>query len=693
MKDIKIEYIDHNHRFFPEVVTLGNKHSSTLGFMPDGGFLDHAQKKCIIVAYNGKEFAGYLMFREVPRRQRIAIVHLCVKEDFRGKNVTGLLLDALRDKYKHTYNGISLSCRTDYVHATEVWKRYGFVCKHNKRSRSVEENYLNIWWYDFNRPDLFSLANQLSLKVKALLDANIIIKLRDELEEYEPSQDPRALLADWLVDEVDYYYAPEILNEIARDKNQERAQKTRNFLHNFIEAKFNVEGCKSIATELKQYIQGAIENDRSDRTQLASAIASEASYFITLDIGILEKRNEIEGRFTIQIFTPQEFVLEIDQLLNKEEYSPERLAGVTLHTVSKVSNSELDSYIDLFLAKPHSERKTSFQNTVLAETTNIQASKIKVVKAHQRPIAFLGYRYAESLLIVSFLRMAETEYRQTLFMQLISDLISKAVKRGITQIQIKEVFLSEHQEAALNRMGFDKINGGWIKAVSNMMIGSSEIEKIDNQFINSSLIEGLKTIEDVEKTRLLIEIERKLFPLKFSDLDIPCYIIPIKPYWAGQLFDPYISGATLFGADEKRMWNYENVYYRSTRPITEVAPARILWYASTDKKSSRKQAIIASSYLDEVMTDKPKVLFQKNKHYGIYEWQNIYDLCNKNIEMPIRALRFSGTEVFINPVKLSSIREIFLANGKPSNTFASPVKIDSNIYNQIYQAGIREKGR
>ena len=687
---MRTEYINHHHHFFPEVIALGNKHSSTLGFMPDGGFLDHAQKECIILAHNGQELAGYLMFREAPRQQRISIVHLCVKEGFRGKNITRLLLDTLRDKYKYAYNGISLSCRTDYVHATEVWKRYGFVCKHCRRSRSLEENYLNIWWYDFNRPDLFSIANQSSLKVKALLDANIIIKLRDEEEEYEPSQDPRALLADWLFEEVDYYYAPEVLNEIARDKNQKRAQKTRNFLNNFIEAKFNVEECKSFATELGKYIPGTIENDRSDRIQLASAIASETSYFITLDTGILEKRNEVEDKFDVQIFTPQEFVLEIDQLLNKEEYSPERLAGVTLHTVSKVSNSELDSYINHFLAKSHSEKKTSFQNIVLAETANIQTSKVKIVKTNQRPIAFLGYRYTESTLIISFLRLADTEQKQTLFMQLVSDFISKAVKKEINQIQIKEAFLTDNQEATLNRMGFDKIDDIWTKVVSNMMIGCSEIERINSRFINYSLIEDLKTIGNVEKIRLFLEIERKQFPLKFSDLDIPCYIIPIKPYWAGQLFDPYISGATLFGADEKRMWNYENVYYRSTRPITEIAPARILWYASTDKKISRKQAIIASSYLDEVMTDKPKVLFQKNKHYGIYEWQNIYDLCNKNIETPIRALRFSGTEVFINPVKLSSVREIFMANGKSPNPFASPVRINYQIFNQIYQLGIRD---
>jgi hypothetical protein len=180
---------------------------------------------------------------------------------------------------------------------------------------------------------------------------------------------------------------------------------------------------------------------------------------------------------------------------------------------------------------------------------------------------------------------------------------------------------------------------------------------------------------------------RKFFPLKFSDLEIPCYIIPIKPYWAGQLFDTYISGASLFGALPDKIWNIENVYYRNPKPVTEIAPARILWYASTDKQVERSNAIIASSYLDEVMTDKPKILFQKNKHYGIYEWKNIYDLCKQNIENDIRALHFCNTEIFHNPIKLPQIRKIFIANGKKENTFTSPVKVHNNIFNQIYLLG------
>ena len=60
-----IEFIDNKNKFFSDVKTLGRKNSATLGFMPDGGFEDHAKNRCIIVAHDGKVLAGYLMYRVV----------------------------------------------------------------------------------------------------------------------------------------------------------------------------------------------------------------------------------------------------------------------------------------------------------------------------------------------------------------------------------------------------------------------------------------------------------------------------------------------------------------------------------------------------------------------------------------------------------------------------------------------------
>jgi predicted nucleic acid-binding protein len=684
--NIKIEYINQHHRFFQDVMNLGRKHSSTLGFMPEGGFIDHAQKKCIIIAHNNSELIGYLMFRMVIRSSRLSIVHLCIEENYRKQNIPIKLLDSLREKYQTSFSGISLSCRADYTNAKALWEKYGFVSKDKKRSRSHEENYLYKWWYDFNNPDLFNSTHDTTSKIKVLLDANIIVKLRDNQITQNASQDPRPLLADWLVEEVDYFYAPELLNEISRDKNQEREEITRQFLKNFETVRLNIEDCKKVANELKSIITGNSDNDESDRRQLATAITSKMPYLITFDTGILEKREILDEQYDIQIFTPHEFIIEIDQLRNKQDYAPSKLKGVTFHSIEKVSNTELDSYIDLFLVKSQSEKKTNFRDVVNKETLQIKSSKIKVIKQDNTAIAFFAYKYEKNSLIVSFIRLSDTNQKQTLFMQLISDFTNKAIRKNIFQITINEYYLSANQKAILERLGFENQSSIWIKFLYNKVLDSTQHSELDGT-IDNAILERLKENNADEIKNILLSLEHKFFPLKFSDLDIPCYIIPIKPYWAGQLFDMNISGNDLFGANPDKLWNIENVYYRHTKPITEIAPARILWYASTDKKSSRSQSIIATSYLDEVMTGKPKLLFQRNKHYGIYEWKNIYDLCEKDIEKDIRALRFSNTEVFNKPVLLSKINEILILNGRKKNTFASPVKVNRNIFNHIYQIG------
>jgi len=685
---MKIEFINENNIFLHEIISLGRKYSSTLGFMPEGGFIEYARKMSIIIAHEESKLIGYLMFRAVSRYLRVTIVHLCIKEEFRGNNISTKLLDVLRDNFKHTYSGISLSCRDDFVYATHLWQRYGFVFQRKERSRSIEEKYINIWWYDFNQPDLFSLFQDSSVKIKALLDSNIIFKLRDDNNNSRDESSVSTLLSDWLSDEVDYFYSPEINNELLRDNNTIRAEKTRVFLTHFNENRFDIELSKNIAEELRSIISGDTENDESDRKHIASCIASGISYFITLDNGILSKSEEIELNYDIQIFTPQKFTLAIDQLINKELYVPKKLAGVISHTIKKIETDEIDHCIDAFLAKSFSERKTIFRDLVNSILTS-ENTEIKIIKHERSPVAFFSYEYKEALLSISFIRILDVGNSQTLFMQIIFDLINESLIKKIPRIIILEKYLSKYQKIILKKYGFVFMSDIWQKISINKIIDSTQISEINNiALIDKAILEIVKTIDEEGKVKLLLELEHKLFPLKFSDLNIPCYIVPILPYWAGQLFDIYISNQTLFGATPEKLWNVENVYYRHTKPINEIAPARILWYASKDESIERNQAIIATSYLDEVMTDKPKILFKRNKHYGIYEWTNIYELCKKNIETPIRALRFSHTEVFLNPIKYQSIQKILNSNGRKRNTFPSPLMINNDIFFQIYRRGI-----
>jgi predicted nucleic acid-binding protein/ribosomal protein S18 acetylase RimI-like enzyme len=682
---MKIEFIDNNNSYFYDVVTLWRKNSNTLGFMPEGGFVDYAMNHNIIIAYNNSELLGYLMFRIVYRYFRITIVHLCINEQYRGKHIAKQLLDTLVEKYRISFYGICLRCRDDYLIANSLWEKYGFVCKRKDRSKSIDERYLNQWWYDFNKPDLFTSIYQTS-KMKALLDANIIFKLRDVHAVDHAPTDIGPLLLDWLLDEVDFFYAPELFNEILRDKDLERAEKTRNYLGKYIEARSDINDRTNIIVQLKKIVAGDNENDNSDRNQLATCIASGISYFITLDKELLEKKDKVASEFGIQLFTPQEFVLEIDQLINKERYSPKMLDGVVFHNVSKVKNTELNDYIDLFLIKSRSEKKTAFQSIVNTEIAK-KKSNLHIIKNENKPTAFYAYNTEKNILSVPFIRLHENKCKQTLFMHIISRFINLAINDNILKIVICEQFFTEEQKIILLQLGFENDANIWTKLIYNTILDSNEAAVLGNEYLNKVLSIISEKEHPREFYKSLLTLERKYFPLKFTNLDIPCYIIPIKAYWAGQLFEINISNETLFRTNPNKIWNIENVYYRHAKPLTEVEPARILWYISHDKNISRSKAIVASSYLDEVITAKPKLIFKRYNHYGIYEWKDIFYLCNQNIKTNIRALKFSGTEVFKTIVDYQDVQEILIKNGKAKNTFVSPLRISNTIFNQIYRMG------
>lgn len=674
-----IEFIDNINKFFSDVKTLGRKNSATLGFMPDGGFEDHAKNKCIIVAHDGKILAGYLMFRVVSRSSRVSIVHLCVSNDYRGKGVSTALLKALKEKYEKTYRGISLSCRTDFKHASKVWKDFGFVSLNTVRSRSYDENYLNIWWYDFNQPDLFS--SSLTSKVKALLDMNIIVKLRESegSETVSPLEDPRGLLADWLIDETELCFAPEAYNEIERDENLQRAAKTRKFLSSFSLLQIDVEEHKKVVKELENIICGTSENDISDRKQIASCVVSQTPYFITYDEGLLNKKAEIEKRYPIQIYNPQEFIIQIDQLLHGDEYLPNQLKGVYSDSISKLNSNELSSCVDKFWMQKVGENKHDFSSSVY-KIVNNKGGQLYIQKRNGKAIAFYGLCEKQDSTNVEVLRISAKDVCGALFFKIISEILQTTLKNKKSQIVLKEKFISEEQKEILCNFGFIMQGDYYIKYVYNKVIAKEDISYIIQQSYPKVTIE--------HNDRILFEIERKLFPLKIRGLNIPTYIIPIQPYWAGQLFDIAIAGEDLFGANPEKLWSFENVYYRHTKPITEKFPARILWYASgRDKSYSHTKSIIASSYLTDVMTGKPKTLFRVNKRYGIYEWKDISTLCEGNIDTDIRVLKFCHTEVFDYPVNYNKIQEILISNGRKRNTFASPVEINETIFFQIYKLG------
>lgn len=689
---MEIKVIDSNNPILNTIVALGKKNAKTLGMFPEGAFIDHAKKRCIIAAVENEELLGYILFRITQSKGIVTIAHLCVDSECRNKGIAKKLLDAVKIKYQHLFRGIALSCRKDYIEASAFYEKNGFKAAKEVRSRSRDEKYLVKWFYDFGNQDLFSSIHVSDSKFNVLLDANILIKLRDIKE--DEINEIQALNADWLDDEVEYFYAQEMLNEINRDSDKERAKITRQFINKYKGAIFNPEERNDIYGELEKFLCGKSSNDISDKNQLSECIASGIDCFITTDRKILSVSDKVHDLYSVKVLTPSEFILHIDQLKNKDNYNSVRLAGANYDTKT-IESTDINHLTGLFISKELNEKKHELSDKINLVIGNIKNSYIRIVKDNKTNyIGFVAGTFTNNVFSITVLRTKKNKIDNILFQQLLADIMNYASENGLTKISIDDKYLADSQTEIIESFEFTKTELGFSKILINGIVELSQLitheSVISNDIDISSIIGKIDSLdEDEDKKLLKFRLERKYWPLKLKDLDISTYIIPIKSYWASQLFDFHQADQSLFGAKAELVWHRENIYYRNVMPVSEKYPARILWYVSSEKKvtTGRDKGIVACSYLDEVTIAPAKNLFQRFKNFGIYEWKHVYDLAEQNSDKEIKAIKFSDTEVFKNTIALNKITKILEENGRVKNTFTSPLEVSKEIFNKIYEIG------
>lgn len=670
---IRFEYIDHHSSWLDRVIELGDQNSKTLGHFPREAFKEQAKRKWILIAFQKGELLGYLMFRFIQKSQSVSITHLCVHEDWRGKQIANHLIDQLREKFVGKCSGIRLSCRKDYASASRFWTKYGFIPKGEKPSRSIKGNHsLVLWWFPLPHISLFSVPQEID-RTLAVLDINVIIKLRETRD-----HEFHSLFASWLDSEVEYCFVPETYHEILRDEDSSRAEQTRAYLKNFRELRLPDKLGIDITDKLLQLLPGDRKNDVSDRNQLAQTIESGIQFFITIDERLLNSKEELFNSFDLIVCRPSEFILEFHSEAHDWEYRPGRLAGAD-YDAKKIKRADFDNLLKVFLHYSEEERKSSFRDRLSTTFSKIENSRSLLVTRNNKMLAFFVGTLLDTELSIEFLRVLPLSLSETLFTQLVSQIVNIAVEEDKKAIVIREFHLEKRFENILSSFHFVEHDGSWVKIVLKGIFQSSNIGSVLSDH-DSFLAEYFSNESDIS----FFQLERALFPAKFSDLDIPCIVIPIKPIWAKHLFEHYLANEQLWGAKPELSWNKENVYYRSKNPNREKAPSRILWYISDDKKSSRSMAITACSYLDEIYTGNPKHLFKMFKRLGIYEWENVLGVAKKNIEKEIKAIKFSETEVFERIIPLKQVRSII---GKPKETFQGPTTISKEAFFKIYRLG------
>ena len=690
---MKIQVIDERSLYLQQVIDLGDANSKTLGFFAKDGFIKHAKKKLIIIAVDSQsQLLGYLMYAIRRKDRCVRLIHLCIDQRYRGQKVARKLVEYLKQRTRE-YQGISLHCRRDYG-IDRMWRKLGFICAGEKSAKS-KNNFLTHWWLDYGQLNLFSNRDRqvTESSLCAMLDLAIFQELC--LSTAESNPEVFSLLADWLKPEITFCLTDEASFQINSIEDSYKREKLYNFAFSFpnLDYKNNKSSSDYVISFCQEY---NLSLDRFCRPHLIKTIASQAQIFITQNKSLLDIRDKIYDRFGLSLKTPTEIITQIYELNDRPNYQPVKLAGTQLKVIGIKKGQEAK----LVASFREGETNAEFFQKISQFITEGNRFECWAICDGADFIGLYVYaRHNSYELEIPLLRIKASSLTVTLADHVIyqATLISAKENRQFTKIT--DGFLSPTViEAIQQKNTFSKVNNTWLRANFSLVdtkdnLLDSIIDSVTNLSSEynrySKIASSYKNEPGTSDDDNLLDLERLFFPAKVSDAQITTFIIPIKPYWAQQLFDANLSNQTLFGASKIELaLNKEAVYYKSKNAPRLLKPGttgRIVWYVSSDRDSGFRDinSIRACSILEEVIVSKPLDLYRRFRNLGIYSAQDILKVAKGDQTQEIMALRFSHTELFSNPIRFNKIREIL--NKKV--TIQSPTLIDKEDFVSIYILG------
>lgn len=665
-----------------ELFALERRNKATLGFLPKGAFEDHAHKGWLLVARSpDSAFMGYLLYR--LRRRQIIITQLCVGEHARQMGVARALIDFLAAETKDTYEGIRLSCRKDFP-ATGMWPRLGFVARHEKDAKA-EGRKLIVWCLDHNRRDLMTIMEDMGAegRLSVAIDHNIFLDLHGEGG--TRATESQALRFDWLQEYVALHVTSETFNEIARS-SRESTERDR-LRHQA--GRYPL--CRNDREEHARLVQvlgsslpsGETVQDESDRRHLAHAIAGGMDVFVTRDEGILAHADQMEDEHNVSVVRPAKLILRLDELTRTREYQPVRVAGTRYRRQKLDSGQVADRTLLSAFLYGRTGRLAALMQTI--REAAVAREDIELVTSPlDEPVSLVISRRTSTSWQMRVLRLSGHRLGPTVLRQQIIELVERAIEHEIPLVEVEEQDLPGPVVEALDEAGFLECQGGWKKLNCRGFFSVDQMRLHVRERIAEN--SALAAYEPMVERASALTIEWRLRPAKI-DAELPCYIVPIRPYWAAKLVDPILANQYLFGASAEIAFSLEGVYYRAARPRVIEAPGRILWYVSSRGGFTNQKEIASCSHLDEVIVGKPKSLFRRFRRLGVYEWRDIFETAKKNLDNDIMVLRFRGTEALQTRVPWSVLQDALVQNGIHTQ-LNSPQVIPARLFRAIYEGAL-----
>jgi ribosomal protein S18 acetylase RimI-like enzyme len=292
MAEFKIIDVEPGSDEIREVMGLHRAAKATLGFLPDQGFTERAERGKLLAAIDGGQVVGYVLFDLTG--DRVKLRHLCASKSVRNRGVGRALVEELMRRHS-SRRSIVLDCRRDYELAG-MWQSLGFRAVHERRGRSHAGHPLTVWELDFGHPTLFSAVP--AVGDLACLDQMVLEDLVVDRPAGRPS---RHLLEDWVDELVEFCVTDEILGE----SNDTTEDDLRRSLMSAATSYRNLSRHRAPWTDhIETVARLTPRAGAADHRHLARAIEGGATYFVTRDGKVLSGAAAIQDKFGMLVVSP-----------------------------------------------------------------------------------------------------------------------------------------------------------------------------------------------------------------------------------------------------------------------------------------------------------------------------------------------------------------------------------------------------
>lgn len=664
-----------------EALLLHKRYKSTLGFLPRQGFIERAAAGTLIGCCDSKgTLLGYALY-DLPRNH-VRLVHLAVTARARGRGVARSLIDWISTEHASRL-GIRVSCRRDFP-ADAMWPRWNFVPIGERPGRGRDASTLTIWWLSFGHPTLFT--EPLGEAQIAAIDMNVFLDLITHRSEGRTS----LALQDALIsDEIELAITDEVFIEINKGDDPVQRASLREQAAAFQRLSPPAPRWNEIYYELERSAQRPMRRrDEPDLRHVAQAIAGGAAFLVTRDRDLTRRWGRLADQLRTRILAPHELAQLLDQQRRQAVYAPAKLEETDIE-IRRLRASEVDATLDFMTVQASGERGRDLRRVLqdlLAQTGRVD---LWVLTESSKHLAVWSERILGSDLTVELFRVNQSTLAHTLARHLLFRLKNLALDQKLSKVEIADERISSPVATALRDEYFELSGGDPARWTYWPIRFIGPLKRFQTRIVqdNIAMPTWLKRPSELGDVRGM-EVERRYWPAKIVDAPLETFMVPIKPFFAEELFDVDLARETLFYRRRDLGLSREHVYYRSPRGSAGIAaPARIVWYVTSKKNAAGTSAVVACSRLDEVVLGPADILYQRFRHLGVYSRSEVRARAAGGLVM---ALRFTDTQRFPHRVDLKKLNAIAKSEGKRGLFTQGPWRVSDSFFEKVFTAGVCE---